>query len=595
MISLAKLPAFLLAVYLMYWSLPLANFFFYIKSWKLIGKRNDIYQWCRFLVDMFCIRIRKYGSNNVYREGPCMYLSNHRSWTDFFVDAYLTEGRGQLMSRLAVMYVFPMFMIPVTWVRGCICFKRGSIADKEAFNQWIDDRIRLSPMPGIGLFPEGHRSSLPMSLPLKRGMLHYAYSRKMPVQVIMSAHKELALNEKQCHVRFGVTCVTGYGDVIQSGAYDSFESFFSALQAAWDQQWVEVFSADPEALPPLDLGHPAGFEYPLVLKVSQLVWTLVEAVLMVWLLQWCWLAWMTAAARVSAVFGLTGIAVQALGYERVVYVWFVRDVVIKVDMYKRCTTRVATDARTDVQQHADAVLCKIFKAHDASVTALAVLQDEGVKQIITASLDKSLQQISLEGCNDGGPHVTATKVEVAGGPVFSLHPAMKPKITDAKTKPRPVRMNGHTGWVRSLASSGKYLFSCGCNYLRQWDQAYAVPKEVSSTKLFTGDILAIACADKQVFTAGADGSLRSWSIGKLGELTAGVVREKAHDGRITALLVHGSLIYSAGYDGSIKAWDAGTLQLVMQVHQAAVKALAAGAKQTLVSGDAAGEVAVWLV
>jgi WD40 repeat protein len=113
-------------------------------------------------------------------------------------------------------------------------------------------------------------------------------------------------------------------------------------------------------------------------------------------------------------------------------------------------------------------------------------------------------------------------------------------------------MNGHTGWVRSLASSGKYLFSCGCNYLRQWDQAYAVPKEVSSTKLFTGDILAIACADKQVFTAGADGSLRSWSIGKLGELTVGVVREKAHDGRITALLVHGSLIYSAGYDGSIK-------------------------------------------
>jgi uncharacterized membrane-anchored protein YitT (DUF2179 family) len=45
MVSLAKLPAFLLAVYLMYWSLPLANLFFYIKSWKLIGKRNDIYQW----------------------------------------------------------------------------------------------------------------------------------------------------------------------------------------------------------------------------------------------------------------------------------------------------------------------------------------------------------------------------------------------------------------------------------------------------------------------------------------------------------------------------------------------------------------------
>lgn len=67
------------------------------------------------------------------------------------------------------------------------------------------------------------------------------------------------------------------------------------------------------ALPPLDLGNPAGFDYPLVLKVSQLVWTLVEAVVMVWLLQWCWLTWMTAAARVAAVFGLTGIAVQVGG------------------------------------------------------------------------------------------------------------------------------------------------------------------------------------------------------------------------------------------------------------------------------------------
>ena len=33
--------------------------------------------------------------------------------------------------RMAVAYVFPMFMIPVCLVRGCICFKRGSIADKQ--------------------------------------------------------------------------------------------------------------------------------------------------------------------------------------------------------------------------------------------------------------------------------------------------------------------------------------------------------------------------------------------------------------------------------------------------------------------------------
>lgn len=32
---------------------------------------------------------------------------------------------------MAVAYVFPAFMIPVSLVRGCIVFKRGSIADKD--------------------------------------------------------------------------------------------------------------------------------------------------------------------------------------------------------------------------------------------------------------------------------------------------------------------------------------------------------------------------------------------------------------------------------------------------------------------------------
>lgn len=43
--SLLKLPAFLFSVWVMYWSLPLATLFMYIKVWKLWGPRNDVYQW----------------------------------------------------------------------------------------------------------------------------------------------------------------------------------------------------------------------------------------------------------------------------------------------------------------------------------------------------------------------------------------------------------------------------------------------------------------------------------------------------------------------------------------------------------------------
>lgn len=62
----------------------------------------------------------------------------------------------------------------------------------------------------------------------------------------------------------------------------------------------------------------------------------------------------------------------------------------------------------------------------------------------------------------------------------------------------------------------------------------------------------------QVFTAGADGSLRSWTISRSGELEAGPAVEKAHEGRVVACLVSEGRVYTTSYDGSIKvrAWAA---------------------------------------
>ena len=60
------------------------------------------------------------------------------------------------------------------------------------------------------MYPEGHRSTLGESLPLKRGMLHYAYSRKLPVQVVIGANKEAIISEKHCTARLNQTAVVGY-------------------------------------------------------------------------------------------------------------------------------------------------------------------------------------------------------------------------------------------------------------------------------------------------------------------------------------------------------------------------------------------------
>lgn len=43
-------------------------------------------------------KVLKVGDRELYR-GPCVYLFNHRSWGDFIVDQYATEGRSLFMSR----------------------------------------------------------------------------------------------------------------------------------------------------------------------------------------------------------------------------------------------------------------------------------------------------------------------------------------------------------------------------------------------------------------------------------------------------------------------------------------------------------------
>lgn len=45
------------------------------------------------------VRIRHLGTRSLYKKERCVYLCNHRSWADFFVDVHLTQGLAAPMSR----------------------------------------------------------------------------------------------------------------------------------------------------------------------------------------------------------------------------------------------------------------------------------------------------------------------------------------------------------------------------------------------------------------------------------------------------------------------------------------------------------------
>lgn len=241
--------------------------------------------------------------------------SNHRSWADFMVDQYVTSGRTLFMSRWAVAYVFPLFMVPMWLVRAVLLFKRGSIADKVAFNAWVDREWAKSTQTALGVYPEGHRSTTGKSLPLKRGMLHYAYDRKIPVQVVIGGNKESILSEKKMVVGFGRTVRVGYSEVIYPEKYSDFESFMTVVQSTWDMEWRDVMSADNDELGELDEPVPYRDVDPANFFKLFFICPL-EATAFVFLMKWCTQNFISMIQRLfgpwdAVVFSLLGFWVVA--------------------------------------------------------------------------------------------------------------------------------------------------------------------------------------------------------------------------------------------------------------------------------------------
>lgn len=104
----------------------------------------------------WCVPLHVY----IHTTHPLPYQANHRSWADFFMEVVLTEGRGIMLSRMAVMYAFPLFMVPMRAIGACFIFKRGPVSNKDAFNSGLDKYLADSPQTGWVVYPEGMTASM---------------------------------------------------------------------------------------------------------------------------------------------------------------------------------------------------------------------------------------------------------------------------------------------------------------------------------------------------------------------------------------------------------------------------------------------------
>lgn len=252
-------------------------------------------------------------------------------------------------------------------------------------------------------------------------------------------------------------------------------------------------------------------------------------------------------------------------------------------------------------------LTAVQQAHTGAVGVISFL---GEDKVLSAGMDKtvSVWRIGMNGLSiekriilSGGPCHSVLTGEDEDNVLMGTHAksilSWAPSKGDLDAEAYSVVEQNHCGWVRTLTSNGRWLFSAACNEIKQFDAARVVPSPVATVRLDKGDILSLACTKDAVYAGTVDGCLYAFSISKNGTLQLRESRAKAHTGRITDLQVHRGLLLSSSYDGSIKSWGLDDLEIVdiasQSHHGERVSCLAMGNNGVLYSGGSDGALRAW--
>lgn len=198
-------------------------------------------EWCRLLIRRYGVRLERDPSSAALLTGRrCVWICPHRSVADFFVHKEIVEGRGATLSRALVAVVFPTIWLASRLDRSVWFFRRDRAHTREAFYRWLDREFERCPLQGLIVYPEGHRSQGERPMPLKAGLIRYAYRRGLPIQVVMTARTEAVLNEKGKLVGLGVSVPYRIEPPIETGDHADERAFFQAVREAFERSFREV-------------------------------------------------------------------------------------------------------------------------------------------------------------------------------------------------------------------------------------------------------------------------------------------------------------------------------------------------------------------
>jgi 1-acyl-sn-glycerol-3-phosphate acyltransferase len=163
-----------------------------------------------------------------------VYLFNHVSWTDFFMDNYIIHGNGCYFSRVSVFFAVPFTSIYGLLNNMIFFFNRSHKNVKDTIKMGFKTVIDKNKKKVI-FYPEGTRNKTKNIIPLKRGGLNMIYNLGYSLQIINVKNKDKVFDEEKFQLNENVVCDIVTSDVINPTEYNNFDEFYADVCEKWEE------------------------------------------------------------------------------------------------------------------------------------------------------------------------------------------------------------------------------------------------------------------------------------------------------------------------------------------------------------------------
>ena len=146
-----------------------------------------------------------------------MYMSNHSSVSDFFIDPIVTHYNSKYISLNKVIKIFPFLGIITMLTKYCIFISYGNSKEQVIKNLKIIEELRIEDTcRNLALYPEGmrrlHRPYV--SEELKKGFIYHSFEHSIPIQIVHTTNKDYAIDDEKLKINNNMKLFTYYSPLI---------------------------------------------------------------------------------------------------------------------------------------------------------------------------------------------------------------------------------------------------------------------------------------------------------------------------------------------------------------------------------------------